>query len=301
MAGYADPPFVETMNVHGGSQSMPYLYDNNLQYSEAELTLSPPQDWTRQGVTVLSLMFLGDSSNTVEQMYVKVNGVKVLYDGDVFDITRPRWTRWNIDLASFGVNLWNVTKLSIGFGDEANLRPGGSGVVYFDDIRLYRSAPPEVVVSSEEIWLEAEAADTITAPFQVYTELAGASGGEYIGTTDDVGDSGSNPPFPDGTASYTFTVAGGIYKVSCRIIIPGGDSFWVRIPGTTTQTTNHSSGWVRWSDPPDSEAWYWEDVFSAEDSGDTVLFTMDPGTYTLEIGYREDAALMDTIVISKID
>jgi hypothetical protein len=32
-----------------------------------------------------------------------------------------------------------------------------------------------------------------------------------------------------------------------------------------------------------------------------VLFTMPAGTYTLEIGYREDAALMDVIVISKID
>jgi hypothetical protein len=301
LAGHPEPPFAETMNVYGGSQSMPLYYDNNLKYSEAEMSLSPPQDWTRQGVTVLSIMFLGDSNNSIEQIYVKVNGVKVLYDGDPFDITRPRWTRWNIDLTSFGVNLRNVTELSIGFGDEANLRAGGSGVVYFDNIRLYRSAPPEVAVSSEEIWLEAEAADTITAPFQVYTELAGASGGKYIGTTDDVGNSSSNPPFPDGTASYTFTVAGGTYKISCRIIIPAGDSFWFRIPGATTQTTNHSSGWVRWSDPPDSEAWYWEDVFSAEDDGETVLFTMEAGTYTLEVGYREDAAWMDTILISKID
>jgi len=301
LAGHPEPPFAETMNVYGGSQSMPLYYDNNLKYSEAEMSLSPPQDWTRQGVTVLSIMFLGDSNNSIEQIYVKVNGVKVLYDGDPFDITRPRWTRWNIDLTSFGVNLRNVTELSIGFGDEANLRAGGSGVVYFDNIRLYRSAPPKVAVSSEEIWFEAEAADTITAPFQVYTELAGASGGKYIGTTDDVGNSSSNPPFPDGTASYTFTVAGGTYKISCRIIIPAGDSFWFRIPGATTQTTNHSSGWVRWSDPPDSETWYWEDVFSAEDDGDTVLFTMDPGTYTLEVGYREDAAWMDTILISKID
>ena len=301
MAGYAEPPFVETMNVHGGSQSMPYFYDNNLKYSEAELTLSPPQDWTRQGVTVLLIMFLGDLSNTVEQMYVKVNGVKVLYDGDVFDITRPRWTQWSIDLASFGVNLWNVTKLSIGFGDDRNLTTGGSGVVYFDDIRLYRSAPPGVVVSSEEIWFEAEAADTITAPLQVYTELAGASGGKYIGTTDDVGNSSSNPPAPDGTARYTFTVAGGTYKISGRVIIPDGDSFWVRIEGATTQTTNHSSGWVRWSDPDDTDVWRWEEVFSAEDDGETVLFTMEPGTYTLEIGYREDGALLDAIVISKID
>ena len=58
---------------------------------------------------------------------------------------------------------------------------------------------------------------------------------------------------------------------------------------------------MRWSDPPNSDNWYWYDVFSAEDNGETVLFTMPAGTYTLEIGYREDAALMDVIVISKID
>jgi hypothetical protein len=75
----------------------------------------------------------------------------------------------------------------------------------------------------------------------------------------------------------------------------------MQIPGAATQTTNHSSGWVRWSDPPSSNNWYWHDVFSAEDDGETVLFTIPAGTHTLEIAYREDAALIDAIVISKID
>jgi len=35
------------------------------------------------------------------------------------------------------VNLQNVTMVYIGFGDENNTTPGGSGVVFFDDIRLY--------------------------------------------------------------------------------------------------------------------------------------------------------------------
>ncbi|MHC4686983.1 MAG: hypothetical protein ACYTEW_22145, partial [Planctomycetota bacterium] len=227
-------------------------------------------------------------------LYLKVNGSKVVYDGDAADIATLRWKQWNIDLASVGTNLQNVTTLSIGIDGT-----GASGTLYVDDIRLYRLVP-EVVVPSEEIWIEAEAADTITDPMKIYDDPA-ASGGKYIGTTDDVGNSSSNPPAPAGTATYTFTVAGGTYKISCRIIIPSGDSFWVRIPGATTQTTNHSSGWVRWSDPPNSDSWYWHDVFSAEDNGETVLFTMPTGTYTLEIGYREDAALMDVIVISKID
>jgi hypothetical protein len=299
--GYPNPNwsagehFAETKIVHGGKQSMPLFYSNTggATYSEAERTFAVPQNWTKASIQTLVLYFHGSSGNT-GQLYVKVNGSKVVYDGDAADIQRLRWKQWNIDLASLGVNLQNVTTMGIGIDGN-----GASGVLYFDDIRLYELAP-EIEVPSEEIWLEAEAADTITEPMMIYDDPA-ASGGKYIGTTDDVGNSSSNPPAPDGTASFTFTVAGGTYKVSCRIIIPSGDSFWVRIPGATTQTTNHSSGWVRWSDPPNSNNWYWHDVFSAEDNGETVLFTMDPGTYTLEIGYREDAALMDAIVISKID
>jgi len=39
------------------------------------------------------------------------------------------------------VNLANVNTISIGFGDKNNLQAGGSGLVFFDDIRLYRPAP----------------------------------------------------------------------------------------------------------------------------------------------------------------
>jgi len=52
---------VETTIVHGGKQSMPYYYNNvgTAAYSEAERALSPAQDWTREGVGVLSLWFRG--------------------------------------------------------------------------------------------------------------------------------------------------------------------------------------------------------------------------------------------------
>jgi len=49
--------------VHIGSQSMPYSYDNNKEgfakYSEAEMTLSYPRDWTVEDITELSLWFMG--------------------------------------------------------------------------------------------------------------------------------------------------------------------------------------------------------------------------------------------------
>jgi len=284
--------------VHSGKQSMPLNYDNTTAgYSEATANIADlaiGQNWTEHGIQTLVLYFHGTGGNT-GQLYVKLNNSKVVYDGDAADIAKPRWKQWNIDLASFGVNLQNVTKLSIGIDGS-----GAKGTLYLDDICLYRLAP-EVVVPSEEIWIEAESANTITYPMYIGDDPV-ASGSKYIGTTNQVGDSSDNPPAPAGTATYTFTVAGGTYKISCRIIIPSDDSFWVRIPGATTQTTNDASGWVKWADPPNSNNWYWHDVFSDSDPGNpTVQFTMPAGTYTLEIAYREDGALLDVIVISKID
>jgi len=55
--------FTEETIVHGGRQSMPYLYNNNkqgyLQYSEATKTLTDARDWTEQDVKALSLWFRG--------------------------------------------------------------------------------------------------------------------------------------------------------------------------------------------------------------------------------------------------
>ncbi|MBA7632253.1 hypothetical protein ES703_39796 [subsurface metagenome] len=139
LVGYANPHFCEQTIVHSGAQSMPLFYDNSgtARYSEAELALTPLQDWTKNGVAALSLWFSGDPNNAAEQMYVKINGSKVTYDGDAGNLTLRPWQPWNIDLTSLGIDLQNVTKLSIGFGDEASMTPGGSGVVFFDDIRLY--------------------------------------------------------------------------------------------------------------------------------------------------------------------
>jgi hypothetical protein len=57
------PSFTEETIVHGGSQSMPVAYDNNKQgkakYSEVELKLTAPRDWTEEGVAELSIWFRG--------------------------------------------------------------------------------------------------------------------------------------------------------------------------------------------------------------------------------------------------
>ena len=55
------------------------------------------------------------------------------------------WTEWIIPLQAFadqGIVLTNVDRIAIGLGSKGNTTiPGGSGKMFFDDIRLYRSAP----------------------------------------------------------------------------------------------------------------------------------------------------------------
>ena len=136
----------------GGRQSMPYWYDNNktgfLKYSEATLTLTYLRDWTENGVGTLSIWSGADgdwitntSLNDDEPMYVVLNGSAVVYHNDP-DITAIyNWTEWRIDLQEFadlGVDLTDIHTIGLGFGDRDNPQPGGSGKMYFDDIRLYR-------------------------------------------------------------------------------------------------------------------------------------------------------------------
>jgi hypothetical protein len=64
-------------------------------------------------------------------LYVKLNNAKVQYDGVPGDLAQAGWHAWNIPLSAFSTNLQSVASMSIG------IEGSGSGVVYFDDVRLY--------------------------------------------------------------------------------------------------------------------------------------------------------------------
>ena len=140
LVGYDVAPFAEQGIVSGGSQSMPFFYDNSTaSYSEATANvadLQVDQDWTKGGAETLVLWIRGGLSNSAAgQLYVKINGTKVMDGGD---LSVPLWKQWNIELASLGINLSSITTVSIGVDG------GGSGKLYVDDIVLYRIAPPVV-------------------------------------------------------------------------------------------------------------------------------------------------------------
>jgi hypothetical protein len=146
--GYLMPPYAEQTIVHGGSQSMPLMFTNEVDVgnSEASLTLTAPRDWTREGVGELSLWFRGNYGNAAEPLYVAItnsDGVPaVVAHSDAEAAKIYSWKKWVIPLQSFadqGVNLTNVDKLAIGLGNKSGMTSsGGSGTIHFDDIRLNR-------------------------------------------------------------------------------------------------------------------------------------------------------------------
>jgi len=132
------PPYAETNIVYSGAQSMIYRYDNVGKASEATLTLSRV-DWTAEGVAKLSLWLRGDSANSADRIYVALNGSAVVYHDDAAATQLTGWNEWIIDLATFGIDLTNVQSISIGIGTRNAPAPtGGTGTMYFDDIRLIR-------------------------------------------------------------------------------------------------------------------------------------------------------------------
>jgi hypothetical protein len=144
IVGYANPPFAEQSIVHSGNQSMPFAYDNAVGKSEATLTLTSNRDWTVNGVKRLTIWYRGSSANAAEPMYVALNDSAVVTNDNPDAAQKSSWTEWNIDLQAFadqGLNLSNVTSITLGLGNRSNPVAGGSGMMYFDDIRLYPQAP----------------------------------------------------------------------------------------------------------------------------------------------------------------
>jgi hypothetical protein len=142
-----------TTGGHDKAKAMMLDYDNSNTplYSEAQ-TGGPTADLTVAGVLAMDIWYKGSAANAAQPMYAALEDndshpVAVLVNSDPNAALVTEWTVWHIQLSDFaGVNLANVKKLCIGFGDRTSPVAGGAGTVYFDDIKLYPSrclAAPE--------------------------------------------------------------------------------------------------------------------------------------------------------------
>jgi hypothetical protein len=111
--------------------------------SNVTITGNVSGQWTNQDV--------GIESNAAEPLYVAISNrtgdpVVVVHE-DANAATIDTWTEWVIPLSPFadqGIVLTDVDRIAIGLGTHGNMTiPGGSGKMYFDDIRLYRPRPEQ--------------------------------------------------------------------------------------------------------------------------------------------------------------
>jgi hypothetical protein len=59
-------------------------------------------------------------------------------------VLATEWRKWHIALADVraaGVDVAAVQKMVIGVGERNNPKPGGTGRIYIDDIRLTKRMP----------------------------------------------------------------------------------------------------------------------------------------------------------------
>jgi hypothetical protein len=92
---------------------------------------------------------IGIASNAAEPLYVAVSNsagtAAVVVHDDPTAATIDTWMEWVIPLQAFadqGVVLTDVDRIAIGLGTQGNITiPGGSGKMFFDDIRLYQPEP----------------------------------------------------------------------------------------------------------------------------------------------------------------
>jgi hypothetical protein len=110
-------------------------------FSNVTTTGNVTGQWTNQDI--------GIASNAAESLYVAVSNTAgapaVIVHDDPAATQIDTWTEWVIPLqalADQGINLSNVDRIAIGLGTQGNMAtPGGSGKMFFDDIRLYQPTP----------------------------------------------------------------------------------------------------------------------------------------------------------------
>jgi len=170
------PPLtlMEKRIVHGGQQSMPFYYfnDDEPYHSKTERTFTTPsywtpdteeapQDWTINDADTLTLSFRREAANDSDPFYVEgevtndsdpfyveiedsTGRIAVVKHPDPDAVRTAEWRSWHISLADLqaaGVNVASVKKMTIGIGDSEDPQPGGTGLIYIDDVWITKRMP----------------------------------------------------------------------------------------------------------------------------------------------------------------
>jgi hypothetical protein len=145
-------------------------------------------------------------------------------------------------------------------------------------VMLLVSGPIVSPAKADSIWLEAECA-SVGSLWNTVSD--GTASNSYYATIQSGNNSTSSPPTNSaGYINFTFSItSSGTYYMFARVKCPSynDDSFWVRMDG---------GSWVNWNNLM-TTSWAWQQFTNA--------FSLNSGSHTLTIAYREDGAQLDKI------
>ncbi|MCB9747816.1 MAG: fibronectin type III domain-containing protein [Candidatus Omnitrophica bacterium] len=212
---------------------------------------------------------------------------------------------YRVDVATnstFSSMVAGFNNLNVGNVTAKNITGLTAGTTYYARVRAFDAAAntsaSSVTVSASTnsappsnntpgtIWIEAEAADTIVAPFQIDADV-NASSGEFASVPN--GNQDQNPP---GNVMLTYNIMipeTGDYVIWGRTISFAilDDSFFVQVDNGTDYL---------WDTEP-SANWNWDQV-NNRNGADPVIFHLTAGAHTLKIKERETGTLIDKILIT---
>jgi hypothetical protein len=267
IVGYENPPYAEQTLVFSGKQAMPFHYGTQgATTSEAELSLGEAQDWTQGGAKMLVVFFRGALGNAPGQLYLKVNNTKVDFPGGTAALAAPVWKQWNVDLATLGNTAKSVTKLTIGVSGS------GTGLIYLDDIRLYRSTAPMVGPAVDP------GAANLVALYAMEDNANDGSGNNRHGTAE-VGSS-----FASGLTGYG------------KAVVLDGTSGYVTLPiGTLVQSLTSATfaTWVNYGGAGGA----WQRVFDfGSDTNAYLFFTQRNGSGVMRFSITTTSSAGESVL-----
>ena len=166
VAGHSEPPFIELDTVIEGLQSLPLYYDNTTTAECSEIVRfleSPKSNWTLINGSNPCLVIRHTGIPTPQdQFYIIINDVKVIWNPPTLPQT---WYCWCIPLDSLGIDLTHVYSLCLGIESVNRPAPGGTGIIYIDDIKVCPECPCCILtIPSECITATASCSSRVGGP-----------------------------------------------------------------------------------------------------------------------------------------
>jgi hypothetical protein len=258
-------------------------------FSNVTTTGSVSGQWTNQDIGIVS--------NDAEPLYVAVSNSAgqpaVVVHDNPNAAQLGAWTKWVIplqDIADQGINLTNVDRIAIGLGTRGNTTiPGGSGKMFFDDVRLERGAQAVNLMTNGGF------EDGVLDPWYIADNTGGGATAEVVGDDPVEGSSCLHVVVP--TAGVNFwdvhvSQPGFVFEVGKSYTL---SAFFKCKEGTLDVNFKPERGVDPWEGYGDQVITITDQWVEYNVTTPVISANVDPATITFHVGFAADELWMDNV------